>query len=378
MIPKIDRSTIKAQARLQLKGKIWMTFLCMLITILISAAASVIPSRVTQLSGSLLIKCIAWLVYAAVTVLVICPVSVGLYKLFLNITYGRKPSVGTLFEPFALYYCHSILTQLYLSLIAFLWYLPFLIGSVIIGVILGITMAGSTILKFISGGFDFAGGIMAIIWYIVVLYAVILLLAIPYSIIMNAYAQTTYVLCEHPGMTPTQCVAASKAMMRGRKWELFVLYLSFIPWILLVMVTFGIAWIYVGPYMSVTVTNFYHRIKGGFTPAASYTGGNNPGGGYSQPAGTFGQAPAPGYGQPVYPAQGYAQTPVTPAPGYGQTSAPSAPEPPQSSQSPDPFAAFAAQASDAADPAARQALDQISHDMMTNFDDYTVGNDDNT
>lgn len=49
--------------------------------------------------------------------------------------------------------------------------------------------------------------------------------------------------------------------MNGHKWELFVLQLSFIGWYLLVSITFGIASIYVVPYMSCTVANFYQRIK---------------------------------------------------------------------------------------------------------------------
>ena len=49
--------------------------------------------------------------------------------------------------------------------------------------------------------------------------------------------------------------------MQGHKWELFVLELSFILWILLGIVTLGIALIYVEPYMQLTFTNFYHNIK---------------------------------------------------------------------------------------------------------------------
>ena len=41
-----------------------------------------------------------------------------------------------------------------------------------------------------------------------------------------------------------------------------MLYLSFIPWLLLTGITCGIAGIYVLPYMNATVTNFYLDIKG--------------------------------------------------------------------------------------------------------------------
>ena len=53
----------------------------------------------------------------------------------------------------------------------------------------------------------------------------------------------------------------SKAIMHGHKMDLFVLYLSFILWDILVCFTFGIASVYVLPYQSATIANFYQNIK---------------------------------------------------------------------------------------------------------------------
>ena len=50
-------------------------------------------------------------------------------------------------------------------------------------------------------------------------------------------------------------------MMKGHKGELFVLGLSFIPWILLGCITLGIAFFWVGPYMCLTYANFYEELK---------------------------------------------------------------------------------------------------------------------
>lgn len=41
----------------------------------------------------------------------------------------------------------------------------------------------------------------------------------------------------------------SRNLMNGKKQDRFILSLSFIPWILLSLVTFGLANIYVIPYM---------------------------------------------------------------------------------------------------------------------------------
>ena len=70
-----------------------------------------------------------------------------------------------------------------------------------------------------------------------------------------------YVLAENPQMSANEALNESKAIMDGHKMDLFVLYLSFIPWMLLGSITLGIAYIYVMPYMQLTITNFYHKIK---------------------------------------------------------------------------------------------------------------------
>lgn len=71
-----------------------------------------------------------------------------------------------------------------------------------------------------------------------------------------------YVLAENPNLTARQALNISKQITKGHKAELFVLGLSFIGWGLLCVITFGIAYIYVMPYMNATITNFYNSIKG--------------------------------------------------------------------------------------------------------------------
>lgn len=88
-----------------------------------------------------------------------------------------------------------------------------------------------------------------------------ILFVIPGIIKAYSYAMAPYVLAENPNMTAREALNASKQMMNGHKAELFVLDLSFIGWLLLVSVTFGLASIYVAPYMSATKANFYNSIK---------------------------------------------------------------------------------------------------------------------
>ncbi len=68
-------------------------------------------------------------------------------------------------------------------------------------------------------------------------------------------------------MGALDAITESRKMMDGHKMDLFILGLSFIGWLLLVYVTFGIAAIWVGPYMQTTYANFYKMLKGKAEPA---------------------------------------------------------------------------------------------------------------
>ncbi len=57
-----------------------------------------------------------------------------------------------------------------------------------------------------------------------------------------------------------EAIKDSWNLMKGNKLTFLVLWLSFIPWLLLTLVTFGLASIYVLPYMSVTIAKFYDEI----------------------------------------------------------------------------------------------------------------------
>ena len=88
-----------------------------------------------------------------------------------------------------------------------------------------------------------------------------MLLIVPGIIKSISYSMSYFILAEHPELTARQALNESKRIMVGNKMSYFVLMLSFIPWLLLCMITFGIAMIYVGPYMYTAIANFYNAIK---------------------------------------------------------------------------------------------------------------------
>lgn len=69
------------------------------------------------------------------------------------------------------------------------------------------------------------------------------------------------IIHDNPNLDGKQARELSKRMTDGFKGELFVMELSFILWYLLVGVTFGIAALYVTPYVSCTNAMYYENLK---------------------------------------------------------------------------------------------------------------------
>jgi uncharacterized membrane protein len=87
-----------------------------------------------------------------------------------------------------------------------------------------------------------------------------LLLVIPGIVAAYRYSFAIYILLDDPDKGALQCIRESKALTRGHKWELFVLDLSFIGWHLLTIIPF--VSIYVDPYVGTTKANYYRHISG--------------------------------------------------------------------------------------------------------------------
>lgn len=89
-----------------------------------------------------------------------------------------------------------------------------------------------------------------------------MLFIIPGIIKSYSYSMSFYILADHPELTAREALSRSKEIMKGHKFELFILKLSFFWWYILGSITFGLAYIYVVPYVNATVANFYNSIKG--------------------------------------------------------------------------------------------------------------------
>lgn len=89
-----------------------------------------------------------------------------------------------------------------------------------------------------------------------------LLLVVPGIIKALSYSMTPFILEDHPEMTASQAITASRTLMDGHKWEYFCLSLSFIGWQILAALTMGIGFLFVNPYQNAAAAVFYQNISG--------------------------------------------------------------------------------------------------------------------
>lgn len=88
-----------------------------------------------------------------------------------------------------------------------------------------------------------------------------LLLIIPGIMKAFSYALTPYIIMDEPKLTARQAITRSCEIMQGRRWKLFCLSLSFIGWGILSLLTFGIGFLWLAPYMNDSVAAFYEDAR---------------------------------------------------------------------------------------------------------------------
>ena len=198
----MKRAELKAKAKEQIKGKIGILLVISLVIAALSALVTLVVGLIPYVG-----KVIAPLVVAPAF-------SLSLVRVMLGITAGTEPKVGDAFCGFDDYWS-ALKLHLLSGLYIFLWSL---------------------------------------------------LLVIPGIIKTYAYSMSVYILAENKGKSARECIKESVAMTMGYKVDLFVLGLSFIGWGLLSCITFGIALIWVMPYMQATYANAYNLLKSKVVP----------------------------------------------------------------------------------------------------------------
>ena len=193
----MNRAELKTRAKAQIKGNIGILFVITLVIAVVSGLATALLSLIPVV-GSL-----------AATVIVTPAFALSVYRVYLNLFNGTKPEVKDAFSGFDDFWA--------------------------------------------AFKVNFLVGLFTMLWS--------LLFVIPGIVKAYSYSMSMYILAENKGKAALECINESKAMTNGHKMDLFVLSLSFIGWLLLVGITFGIAAIWVTPYMQATLTNAYQSLK---------------------------------------------------------------------------------------------------------------------
>ncbi len=210
----------RAAARNALRGNYWYAFgLCLLVTLaggITSGVAGLVQAMTNnadpaQVSRSIMVGVeLAAAVSIAYAIFVLVPMSVGLLRYFILSARGRSADVNEL-------------------------------GYVFKNGLMNV--AGTKVKK----------GIFIYLWT--------LLLVVPGIIKSYSYLMIDYMLAENPNMPSSRAFEISKAAMDGYKGKAFLLELSFIGWVLLCLLTAGIGFLFLDPYIQAAQTQLYFDIK---------------------------------------------------------------------------------------------------------------------
>ncbi len=111
-----------------------------------------------------------------------------------------------------------------------------------------------------QNGYGHIGAVMFLRSLFIALWS--LLLIVPGIVKSYEYMMIPYLLAENPTMSREEAFAKSKEMMKGNKWNAFVLDLSFLGWLILGSITFNILNVfYVYPYQYLTRAELYRTLR---------------------------------------------------------------------------------------------------------------------
>ena len=199
-----------------------------------SAAAATVPKGNVSIGTLIVILVILYFVYLVVMLLM----SVGYQRLYLDVAAGQKGKLTTLFWAFT----HSP------------W--KFILISVLVALLEGITMVPVYIMTFaaaLTGGSGFAAAFLLI-------YEILFLIV--YAYVLLTFSQFYLILVEDPAKGIFEALAESQRMMKGNRGKYFALCLSFFGISLLAAFSFGLAALWLSPYVGCTMAMFYLGLKG--------------------------------------------------------------------------------------------------------------------
>lgn len=116
--------------------------------------------------------------------------------------------------------------------------------------------------KQLFGGFkDFSRVVVLNLLIFIFVFLWSLLFIIPGIIAAMSYSLSMYIIADDKKIKAKDAITKSKEMMYGHKGQLFVLGIMFFGLSILCVFTLGIGFIWLLPYMQVTMAKFYDGVK---------------------------------------------------------------------------------------------------------------------
>lgn len=226
---------LKANAREHLLGHYGTAIGALMITGLLTSVITLAVSLIVDLStipGTIIYYTIMFLVSILTGLF-----SSGSAYLYLKLICGRPVSVGDLFYGFQLCPDKAIIIQAWITLITYISSLP--------QIILNYMMLANV-------------NHLDKIMNLMLPYALSMIFSGVVSVMLGLfYAQTYFLLHDFPQYTAKELLQKSRRLMVHHKGRLFYLYVSFLPLMLLGFLSFGLALLWVVPYMAATEAEFF-------------------------------------------------------------------------------------------------------------------------
>ncbi len=134
----------------------------------------------------------------------------------------------------------SLCTALLVLIILFAWMVPFVVSIVLVKVFVHPDPAVFPPLTMLA------------------LEAILILSAVFFMILLQMrYSLALYVVADDPAVRAREAVRRSVGLMKGNYWRLGLLWLRFIGWQILCILTLGVGFIWLAPYFMAATTAFY-------------------------------------------------------------------------------------------------------------------------
>lgn len=112
-----------------------------------------------------------------------------------------------------------------------------------------------------DGFYRFVNAFLAYLLMILFIFLWSLLLLIPGIVAFLSYSMTFFILTDHPEMEGLVALRNSKVLMKGNRWKLFCLFWRFLGWFLLGVLSLGIGFLWIVPYLQTALAQFYDDVK---------------------------------------------------------------------------------------------------------------------